>query len=266
MTSETTQRNQEPVTNDSTRTGQTLLEAKAVSKKFGGVTALDGVDLSVREGEIVGLVGPNGAGKTTLFNCIMGDIPLMKGKVLLKGEDISNLRTSARVKHGITRTNQIARVFGGLSVRENMAVHQDHVNESFLATMFKDNDEEVERRIASLLEFVGLEAMKENPANDLSTGQKRLLNIACALLAEPDIILLDEPTAGVNPGLVNDIIETILELNEQGTTFLVIEHDMDVIRELSKYLYVLADATNLIRGDPEIVLNDERVLEAYFGR
>lgn len=244
---------------------RTLLEVNDVSKHFHGVTALDGVNLSVNEGEIVGLIGPNGAGKSTLFNCIMGVYTVSSGDIYLEGDDITNLSTPERIQNGISRTFQLAKVFPGLTVRENLEVHQQHSDESLISTVYKDTDDDTKNRIDELIDFFDLHTIANDDSDDLSTGQKKLLNIACALLPDPNIILLDEPTAGVNPALIDNIIESIQALNERGRTIFVIEHNMDVVRKISDYLYVFDNAQNLIEGEPENVLGDPRVLEAYFG-
>lgn len=243
-----------------------LLKVQDLHKKFGGITALDGANLKVDSGEIVGLVGPNGAGKSTLFNCIMGVFRPTSGKCFFDGVEITDMKTASIVQKGISRTFQIPRVYPELTVRQNMRVSQPHDDESLLKTLVQTTDEETEVQINNLLEFMGLTRLADQPAKNLSTGQKKLLNIAATRVSDPDIVLLDEPAAGVNPGLVDEIIDSILKLNEEGSTFLIIEHNMEVIRELSDYLYVLAEGTNLTEGDPDTALEDPRVLEAYFGR
>jgi branched-chain amino acid transport system ATP-binding protein len=246
-------------------TTSTVLEVDGMRKEFEGVVALDGANLAVREREIVGVVGPNGAGKTTMFNCIMGSLEPTMGSVFLDGEDITGLATPDVVKRGLSRTFQIPRVFPELTVRENMVANQDHRGESLIATTYRDTDDATASRIDDLLSFVGLAGHATDRASDLSTGQQKLLNLAATLLSNPDVVLLDEPTAGVNPGLVEKITDLLLELNDDGWTFLVIEHDMDVVHEITDYVYVLASGTNLTDGRPEDALSDPRVLEAYFG-
>jgi len=243
----------------------TVLEIEDLHKVFGGVVALDGADIEVREGEIVGLIGPNGAGKSTLFNCIMGVHKVDRGRIRIRGEDITSEYTSEIVRSGVSRTFQLARVFPELTVRENMLVNQAHDDESLVGTVVSPSDDDVVGRAEELIEFVDLDHLVDEPAGDLSTGQKKLLNIASTLLRDPDVILLDEPTAGVNPDLVDDIMDSILELNEEGRTFFIIEHDMDVIRRVSDHVYALANGTNLTSGIPETVLSDDAVLESYFG-
>jgi branched-chain amino acid transport system ATP-binding protein len=243
----------------------TVLEVTDIQKEFEGVVALDGADVEVREGEIVTLIGPNGAGKTTLFNCVMGTLAPTGGRVTLRGDDITGLKTSDIVKRGLSRTFQIPRVFPELTVRENMIANQNHRNESMLRTLYAATDAATDARIDELLSFVDLGAKADEPAGDISTGQQKLLSLATTLLRDPDVIMLDEPTAGVNPALIDDITDKLLRLNREGRTFLVIEHNMDVVRKITDYVYVLDSGTNLVDGQPGPTLSDDRVLEAYFG-
>jgi len=242
-----------------------VLETEGVRKEFGGIVALDGANLQVRDGEVVGIIGPNGAGKSTLFNCIMGVYSPDGGTVSLRGTELTTRRTFEIINLGVSRTFQIPEIFAELTVRENMLVSAGHDDERILPTAVRSPDESVEKRVNDLLEFVDIEHLADEPASDLSTGQQKLLNLAATLVSEPEIVLLDEPTAGVNPKLVDDIVEAIVELNDGGTTFLVIEHNMNVITRLSDHLYVLTNGTNLTDGKPDEVLDDPRVLEAYFG-
>jgi len=244
---------------------ETVLEVDGLRKEFGGLVALDGVNLSVTDDNIVGIIGPNGAGKSTLFNCIMGFYEVTDGRVFLNKKEITSLGTSDIVNSGVSRTFQEPRVFPDLTIRENMLIHQDHQRESLLRTLVKKSDTEVEQRTEELLEFVDLLEKADTKADEISTGQKKLLNIASALVSDPDIVLLDEPAAGVNPGLIDDIVDSIQTLNDRGTTFLIIEHNMGVIRDLSDTLHVLANGTNLTQGDPANVLSKDEVLDVYFG-
>lgn len=242
-----------------------VLAVRDVAKRFGGVIALDGASLDVTEGEIVCVVGPNGAGKSTLFNCVMGVHQFDSGSVYLRDEEITGKYTSAIVQSGLSRTFQQARTFPGLTVRENMIANQAHHDEGLLRTVVEQTSDETMSRIEELVEFLDIDHLIDEDAGNLSTGQKKLLNIASTLLRDPDVVLLDEPTAGVNPGLINEITDAILDLNERGTTFLVIEHDMDVVRKIGDYVYVFSNGTNLVDANPETALEDPRVLEAYFG-
>jgi len=240
-----------------------ILKIDGLRKEFPGVVAVDGVSLEVRNGEIVGIIGPNGAGKSTLFNCVMGVHEPTDGQVQLGDTDITGEFTSRIVRKGVSRAFQQARVFPELSVRENMVANQDHENENLLGTLF--SSAEMTERMNDLVTQVGLWELRDRKAGELSTGQQKLLTIAAALMQDPEIVMLDEPTAGVNPNLVDDIISTIIELNQAGATFCIIEHDMDVIHTLSDYVYVLNNGTNLTEGPPSVALDDPDVLEAYFG-
>jgi ABC-type branched-subunit amino acid transport system ATPase component len=240
-----------------------ILKIDGLRKEFPGVVAVDGVSLEVRDGEIVGIIGPNGAGKSTLFNCVMGVHEPTDGQVQLGDTDITGEFTSRIVRKGVSRAFQQARVFPELSVRENMVANQDHENENLLGTLF--SSAEMTERMNDLVTQVGLWELRDRKAGELSTGQQKLLTIAAALMQDPEIVMLDEPTAGVNPNLVDDIISTIIELNQAGATFCIIEHDMDVIHTLSDYVYVLNNGTNLTEGPPSVALDDPDVLEAYFG-
>lgn len=242
-----------------------ILAVRDIEKRFGGLVALDGARVDILDGEIVSLIGPNGAGKSTLFNCIMGVFPVTSGSVTLNGEELTDKYTSEIVQSGLSRTFQQARTFPQLTVRENMVANQAHHDESLIGTVVSSTDDETMARMEELVEFLDIDHLIDEPAGNLSTGQKKLLNIASTLLRDPDVVLLDEPTAGVNPGLINDITDAILDLNERGTTFFVVEHDMDVVRKIADYSYVFANGTNLVDGKPAEALQDDRVLKAYFG-
>lgn len=255
----------ESTTADPRPDSETILTVENLRKEFEAVVALDGVDMTIRRGEIVGIVGPNGAGKTTLFNCIMGSLSPTSGSIRLFDTDITDSPPTSIVQQGLSRTFQIPRTFPELTVWENMEIYQSHSEESVIKTVYRDTDATTSDQINELLSVVGLEDMASEPASSLSTGQQKLLNIAEALLKDPEIILLDEPAAGVNPKLVDDISDLIFELGAEGQTFVIIEHDMDFVRELTEYVYVLANGTNLTAGRPGSALNEPRVLEAYFG-
>ena len=242
---------------------KSVLEIDSLRKEFPGVSALDGVSLEIKNREIVGVIGPNGAGKSTLFNCVMGVYEPTDGEVHLGETDITGEFTSRIVRRGVSRAFQQARVFPGLTVRENMLANQDHEDENVVRTLF--SNAEMTDRMNDLIRQVGLWDLRDRKAGELSTGQKKLLTIAAALMQDPEIVMLDEPTAGVNPNLIDDIINTIVDLNHDGATFCIIEHDMDVIHTLSDYVYVLNNGTNLTEGPPEVALDNPDVLEAYFG-
>jgi branched-chain amino acid transport system ATP-binding protein len=242
-----------------------LLEAVGVTKAFGGVVANDGVSFSVPAGAIVGLIGPNGSGKTTLFNAITGAHAIDAGAIRFKGRDISRLLTTDIARAGIIRTYQQPRIYGGLATRDNMMVSAAVRSTSF-ASLFGRTRNNAEAKVDELLDFVGLTEKSSTPAGDLSFGQQKLLELAMALANEPELLLLDEPTAGINPALVNDVIDRLKVANATlGVTLLIIEHNMPVIMDLAQHIYCLAHGRLLAEGPPEAIQNDALVLDAYLG-
>ncbi len=255
------------------RNGETppVLVAKALVKRYGGVAAVDGVSLSVRAGEIVGLIGPNGAGKTTLFDCLAGEQKPSSGRVLINGRAVECAAPNARLKEGLGRTFQIPRPFLGMTVVENVMVGaQGQSGERLwpnwlMAQRVAREERAIFSRAMELLKFVTLDDLARRPARVLSGGQRKLLEIARALMAEPKLLQLDEPAAGVNPLLLNVIVERMIEINRQGVAILVIEHNMDVIVRLCGRVFVMAAGKLLREGRPSEVIRDPRVIEAYLG-
>ncbi|MDX1424248.1 MAG: ABC transporter ATP-binding protein [Kiloniellales bacterium] len=243
----------------------TMLEAANVSKRFGGVVANSDVSLSVAPGEIVGLIGPNGSGKTTLFNSIVGYHPVDAGSIRFEGREISKLRVPEIARLGLLRTFQQTRVYGRMSGLENMRISIPHKRET-LAGMLSRFPPEVDDKAERLLEFVGLYEKRHLAAGDLSFGQQKLLEFAMVLMNEPKMLLLDEPTAGINPTLINGLIDRLRRVNaELGITLLVIEHNMRVIMNLAQRIYCLAHGELLAEGAPEELRTDQRVVDAYLG-
>jgi len=248
-----------------------LLSAKGLSKSFGGIRAVNNAYLDVPQGSITGLIGPNGAGKTTLFNLLSNFIRPDKGEVFLDGQPIHQLPPYQIALKGCVRTFQVARVLSRLTVLENMLLASPgQTGENFLKVWFqgaKIRQQEQENRAKALdiLDSIGLGEKAQDYAGALSGGQRKLLEIGRVLMTKPKLILLDEPAAGVNPTLIAQISDHIIEWNRQGITFLIIEHNMDVIMSLCHHVWVLAEGTNLADGSPSEIQKNERVLKAYLG-
>lgn len=240
-----------------------LLEVKNVSKAFGGIQALNTCSLRVEEGSIAGLIGPNGSGKTTLFNVITGYEKVDTGSIQFSNQAITNIRPDRVFRLGIGRTFQLTRIFPRLTVMENMHVAAQREGTRALLSRWSSTHEQ--KRALELLDFVGLTMLKDMPAANLSYGQKKLLEFAFVLIAEPKVILLDEPAGGINPTLINQLAERIRTLNTQGVTFLVVEHNMEFVMGLCKKITVMHRGATIAEGTPQEVRNNPSVLEAYLG-
>ncbi len=244
---------------------QPLLDVRHVTKRFGGVVANHDISLSVERGTIVGLIGPNGSGKTTLFNSIVGYHPIDAGEIWFGGQEISRYRVDHIARMGLLRTFQQTRIFGEMTCLENMLVSLPEAQRTML-DLFGKGRRRDRARAAELLEFVGLHSKRHHRAGSLSFGQQKLLEFAMALMSEPEMLLLDEPTAGINPTLINGLVDRLRRANaELGITLLVIEHNMRVIMNMAEYIYCLAHGELLAAGPPEEIRNDARVIDAYLG-
>ena len=242
-----------------------ILEVNQVYKYFGGVKANEDISLSVEQGSIVGLIGPNGSGKTTLFNSIVGTHPIDKGSIKFDGKEVSELPVPVVAKLGLLRTFQQTRIYGKLNCIENMLI-SNKSQEKGLLSVFSKIPPELTDKAENLLNFVGLYQKRKLRAGDLSFGQQKLLELAMALMNEPKMLLLDEPTAGINPTLINGIIDRLIKVNKEfGITLLVIEHNMRVIMQLAQKIFCLAHGQMLAEGTPEEIKNDKRVIDAYLG-
>ena len=249
-----------------------MLEVKDVEKSFGGLKAVDGCSLRVNEGSITGLIGPNGAGKTTLFNIITGHYRPDAGKILFQDQAIDGLPPHKIFQQKMYRTFQITREFSQMTVLENLMIMPElQVGEKTWNTWFRlssvrDQEKRIKEKALDVLEFVEIANLKNEYAGSLSGGQKKLLEIARSMMAEPKMVLLDEPGAGVNPTLMKKLIANIETLcAEKGITFLLIEHDMDLVMNLCDPIIVMSEGKKLAEGTSEEIKNNERVLEAYLG-
>jgi ABC-type branched-subunit amino acid transport system ATPase component len=242
-----------------------LLKVEGVTKSFGGLQALSGCSLSVEKGSIAGLIGPNGSGKTTLFNVITGYVKPDAGTVTFEGRDITAARPSRVFTLGVGRTFQITRIFPRISVIENMLVATQR-EESWLRGLTRSKSSSQELAAAmEWLDFVGIARLASLQAGALSFGQRKLLELAYVLVANPDVILLDEPAGGVNLTLINEIADKIRSLNKDGKTFLIVEHNMEFVMEICDAVTVMHQGVNLVSGTPEEVRNNPDVLDAYLG-
>ena len=242
-----------------------LLRVESVSRHFYGFAAVDGVSFDLQRGEMVGLIGPNGSGKTTLFNCITGLLRPSAGSVHFKGQDVTG-RTPDRVYHsGMTRTFQLIQVFPEMSVLENMLAAAQERSGSMLSRLLGRDESDALRRANELIDYLGLTRVRDDHARDLSYGQQKLLDFGMALMPDPELVLLDEPLAGVNPTMIQHLVGRIHDLNAKGYTFVVIEHNMDVLMSLCRRVVVLSQGRKLTEGTPAEVSADPAVVDAYFG-
>ncbi|MCR4265647.1 ABC transporter ATP-binding protein [Nitratireductor sp. ZSWI3] len=262
---------QQPGEERAAQGGMALIQVRDVAMQFGGLRAVDGLSLTLHQGEMLGLIGPNGAGKTTLFNLIAGSLKPTAGGIFIDDRDVSHEGADRRIGHGVGRTFQIPRPFAEMTVLENVLTgrqHQagEHIWMNFLrgGQVAREERQAVEKARA-LLDFVTLSHLESEPARVLSGGQRKLLELARILMADPRAILLDEPAAGVNPSLLEVIIERIRWLNADGKSVLLIEHNMDMVARLCSRVVVMAAGRYLTEGTPDEVVRDPAVIEAYLG-
>ncbi|MCE9682431.1 ABC transporter ATP-binding protein [Halomonas alkalisoli] len=249
-----------------------IIDVRHVHKAFGGLKVINDCSIQVEEGSITGLIGPNGAGKSTLFNIIAGALPLDSGQVLFDGEDITNRPANELFHKGLLRTFQIAHEFSQMTALENlMMVPPQQAGESLFSAwlkpgMVRSQEAEVRRRALEVIDFIGLHHVRNELAGNLSGGQKKLLELGRTMMTDARVVLLDEIAAGVNRTLLGDLVSNIERLNrEMGYTFLVIEHDMDMIARLCDPVIVLAQGSVMVEGTIEEIRNNPQVIEAYFG-
>ena len=244
---------------------ENIIEVRNVSKSYGGVVANHDISLDVPSGKITGLIGPNGSGKTTLFNSVVGYHPTDGGSIKFEGQEISEKRVPDIARLGMLRTFQQTRIYSKMDCMDNMQISVSHRGRSVF-DMFSSRKGEIADRAEVLLEFVGLYSKRNLISGVLSFGQQKLLEFAMALMNEPKVLLLDEPTAGINPTLINGLIDRLQRANEEfGVTLFVIEHNMRVIMNLAQHIYCLAHGEMLASGQPDELQNNQLVIDAYLG-
>src|SRR6266702_7970032 len=243
-----------------------FLHVERCSKHYGAIRAVDGVSFSVGPGEIVGVIGPNGSGKTTLFNSILGQIRPTSGRMEFCGEDITGMSPLQLSRRGIGRTFQTLQVFGNLSVRDNLIVASQEFRGTLPGRLFAAPDAGLGRHADEMIELFRLQRVAHLPAGSLSYGEQKLIDIAMAFMPAPRLVLLDEPCAGVNPSLVDELHDRLVELNKtQGGSFVVIEHNMDFIMKLCPHVVCMVEGKVLAEGPPVEVQSNRQVLDAYLG-
>ena len=241
-----------------------ILEVNNVSKYFGGVKANEDISLNIEQGSIVGLIGPNGSGKTTLFNSIVGTHPIDKGSIKFQGTELSTLLVNEIPPLGLLRTFQQTKIYGQMTCMMNMKISKKTSNNYF--SMFEKIPKELDEEAEQILSFVGLYEKRHLRAGELSFGQQKLLELAMALMNEPKMLMLDEPTAGINPTLINGIIDRLIKINDKyKITLFVIEHNMRVVMNLVQHVYCMAHGKLLADGKPEEIKNNKKVIDAYLG-
>ena len=245
---------------------QPVLKVTGLKKAYGAIQAVGGVSFEVRPGEIFGVIGPNGSGKTTLFNSMLGQITLDEGKIELNGQDVTTLGPLELNRLGVGRTFQSLQVFGKMTVRDNLIVAAQEHQGSLFSRMFAPGDSGLGGKADALIEQFHISHVADKKAGELSYGQQKLVDIAMAFMSEPDLVLLDEPCAGVNPALVGGISKLLKELNQtRKGSFVVIEHNMDFVMALCHRIMVMVEGEVLAIGTPAEIRANKQVLDAYLG-
>ena len=245
---------------------QPVLKVTNIKKAYGAIQAVGGVSFEVRPGEIFGVIGPNGSGKTTLFNSMLGQITPDEGQIELNGEDVTQLGPLELNRRGVGRTFQPLQVFGKMTVRDNLIVAAQEHQGSMFSRMFAPSDSGLGAKADALIDQFHIKHVADKKAGELSYGPQKLVDIAMAFMSEPDLVLLDEPCAGVNPSLVGGISTLLKELNQtRKGSFVVIEHNMDFVMDLCHRIMVMVEGKVLAIGTPDEIRGNKQVLDAYLG-
>ena len=246
--------------------GPALLKVTDLKKSYGAIRAVGGVSFEVRPGEIFGVIGPNGSGKTTMFNSVLGQITPDAGRIELNGRDITNLSPLELNRRGVGRTFQTLQVFGKMTVRDNLIVAAQEHQGTMFSRMFAPGDSGLGEKADELIDLFRIRHVADKKAGELSYGQQKLVDIAMAFMSEPDLVLLDEPCAGVNPSLVGGISTLLKQLNQkQKGSFVVIEHNMDFVMDLCHRIMVMVEGQVMAIGTPAEIRANKQVLDAYLG-
>ena len=254
------------MTHSSLAPGSTVLRVTDMKKAYGAIQAVGGVSFDVKAGEIFGVIGPNGSGKTTLFNSMLGQIKPDSGRIELNGKDVTGLGPLALNRRGVGRTFQTLQVFGKMTVRDNLIVAAQEHQGSMFGRMFAPSDSGLGAKADALIDQFHIRHVAQKKAGELSYGQQKLVDIAMAFMSEPDLVLLDEPCAGVNPSLVGGISQLLKQLNRSRKgSFVVIEHNMDFVMDLCHRIMVMVEGQVLAIGTPEEIRSNKQVLDAYLG-
>ncbi len=241
-----------------------ILSCKDIYKSFGGIKAIDGCSFTVAEKKITGIIGPNGSGKTTMFNVISKLIKPDSGTIEFKGQDVTGLKDYELAKMGVSRTFQDVKLFQNLTIREHLQIAMSDTDEKLLSNIFRGKEGDAQK-IKEVMELVGLDKPLDTYGNDLSYGQRKLLDLAIAIAKPHTLLMLDEPVAGVNPRLRDSIKDILRELNSRGESILLIEHDMNFVMDLVDHIFVMDAGKVIAEGAPEEIQNNPCVLEAYLG-